>query len=148
MRKARRKSAQPRRRFADPRWIESRHLCRSQEVGRAAICARVGAVSDVAIAKAIQWDDAILNGGADDAIVVEIEKEKQLVTLDRSADRPAKLVLDQVIPRNDGSRVVAEPAVRHQRGIAVILVQIAMKMIGAALGHQGELSAAGRSGRR
>ena len=61
---------------------------------------------------------------------------------DGAADVAAELVLDQVLARNNGNGVVCEPAIGDQRGIAMVLVQVAMELIGAALGHQGELAAA------
>ena len=62
---------------------------------------------------------------------------------DWAANGAAELILDEVIARNLGGSVVAEPTVGHQRRIAVILIQIAVELVGAALGNQRELTASG-----
>ncbi len=75
-------------------------------------------------------------------IVVEVEEEEKLVAHDRTADVAAKLILDQVVARNDRGGVVAEPAVGDQRRIAMILVEVAVECVGAALGDKLELATA------
>ena len=47
-----------------------------------------------------------------------------------------------MIARNIGSGVVAEPAVGDQRRIAVVLIEVAVKCVRAALGDQRKLAAA------
>ena len=74
------------------------------------------------------------------------KKKKSLFRRMRSADVAAELILDQVVAGNDRSRIVAEPAVGHQRRIAMILIDVAVKLVGAGLRHQLELAAAGGAG--
>src|SRR5208282_6633580 len=102
-----REAAQPGRRFADSCRIERLHL-RWRQIGD---CAAAVDVADVAVAQCIQRNSPLDESGADDAGVVEVEKEERLVLLDWAADVAAELILDKVIARNDRVRVVAEPTV-------------------------------------
>ena len=117
-------------------------------LGRGEIRSATGVVdvAEVAGAQAIQGYCPLNQLGADNAGIVEVEEEEELVLEDRSADIAAELILDQVIAGNDRTRIVAEPAIGHQGRIAMILIDVAVKLVGAGLGDQLELAAAGGAG--
>ena len=64
---------------------------------------------------------------------------------DRASGCSAELILDEVIARNLRVSVVAEPALGHQRRIAVVFIQVPVELIGAALGDQRKLATAAGS---
>ena len=74
--------------------------------------------------------------------LLPINEIKQAVFLDRTADRGAKLIADQLLHRHAG--LVVEPGIGGCRGIAIVLVKRTVELIGAALGDQHHL-AAGRT---
>ena len=136
--------------FAGPGRVHRLHLGGRHRVCGAAVI--IGAVADGSGAEAVEGNNSIDDSSFDDAGVVVIEEEKRLVFTaeemgdgDRAANGAAELVLDEVIARNLGGGVVAEPTVGHQRRIAVVLIQVAVKLVCAALGNQFELTASGGS---
>src|ERR1700727_1932537 len=91
------------------------------------------------ISQAGKRNDPVGGELADNLRVTVIKEEEELVMPivefgddDRSADSAAKLILDKVIARHDGRRIVVEPSVGYQVRIAVILVQVSMELVGAA----------------
>src|ERR1700722_121023 len=125
--------------YTNTGWVERLYLGRTEI--RDATC--VVGIAEVAVAQAIQGYCPLSQQGADDAGVVEVEEEEEFVTQDRSADIAAELILDQVIAGNYRIRIVAEPAVGHQGRIAMVFVDVAVKLIGAGLGDKLKLAAAG-----
>src|SRR5208283_1309610 len=111
-------------------------------------------VANLAIAQAVKRYHPVGDRVADNLRIAVIEEEEELVVPveeirddHRSADIAAKLILDQVVPGNDWRGVVAEPAISYQVRIAMVLVQVPMKLVRAALCDQVELASAGRPAR-
>ena len=71
---------------------------------------------------------------------VPVKEEESLVSLDGAANGTAKLITNKGGPGRAG--IVAEPVIGLGIGVAVILVQISMKSIGAAAGDELILAAA------
>ncbi len=128
--------------YANAGWVQCLYL------GRSEVRSPTGVVeiAEVAVAKAIQRHCPLNKLRADDAGIVEVEEEEELVLQDWAADIAAELILDQMVAGNDRARIVAEPAIGHQRRIAMVFINVAVKLVGARLGDQLELAAAGGAG--
>ena len=101
-------------------------------------------IGDGAVAEAIHGDGALDEVGESIAAAVVIEEEEQLVSEDGAADVSAELVADEWRPGD--ACIVIEPVVRLEIGIAVVLDQGAVELIGAAASNEFVLSAAAFAG--
>ena len=71
-------------------------------------------IANIAGAKRVEWNGSLSKLRADNARVVVVKEEVQLIFDDRSANVAAKLILDQVVARNDWRRIIAEPAIGNE----------------------------------
>src|SRR5581483_6949230 len=138
--------------LADTGWIHRLDLCRSEEadaVWRGVLTAGPGAtsividVADIALLVGRQGHGARDCCVLCDAVVNEVEEEKQLVVFDGAANAAAELVLHQLGRAN--VRQIVEPVIGCGRVIAVILARVAVPVVGSAPGDQLELAAAALS---
>src|SRR6185312_8370091 len=100
----------------------SRIQCFDLRCGERAGAAAGVEIGNSAIAQSIQRNGAFLELRTDNAGVVVLEEIEELVPHDRAAHGAPKLILDEVVAWDLRNGVVAEPGVRNQTGIAVILV--------------------------